>query len=198
LFVCSGISARALLGPSAGFTLPYFELPERGCVLAPRGTTAPALLLLAEQLGSTVITPKIVARIAVRLVITQPFQNFQGYLRARIPRKRAPIPDSCIGPWLPKRRCLQPGSTVLRGQTSTQMLKTSNSMTTIPNTSTANATASYSSQIGMISPTRPLPTDLQNGLLRLPNPYRRLAFQLAPPHQSPRIASWISPDARED
>jgi hypothetical protein len=70
LFVSSEISTRALLGPCVGFTLPYFELPERGCVLAPRGATTPTLLLLAEQLGSIVITLKIVARIAVWLVIT--------------------------------------------------------------------------------------------------------------------------------
>ena len=70
LFASSGISARALLGSSAGRTLPYFELAERGCVLAPSGTTTPTLLLLAEQLGSTAITIKIAARIAVRLIIT--------------------------------------------------------------------------------------------------------------------------------
>jgi hypothetical protein len=84
LLVSSGISARALLGPSAGFTLPYFELPERGCVLAPRGTTTPTLLLLAEQLGSTATTLKIVA-IAVRLLITlNPFTALR-ILRIKIP-----------------------------------------------------------------------------------------------------------------
>jgi hypothetical protein len=70
LFASSGISTRALLGSSAGFTPPYFELAERGCVLSLNGTTRPVLLLLPEQLGSTAITIKIVARIAVRLIIT--------------------------------------------------------------------------------------------------------------------------------
>ena len=75
LFASSGISVRALLGSSAGFTLPYLELAERGCVLAPSGTTTPTLLLLAEQMESTAITTKIVARIAVRLIITlNPFR----------------------------------------------------------------------------------------------------------------------------
>jgi hypothetical protein len=78
LFASSGISARALLGSSAGFTLPYFELAERGCVLALSGTTTPTLLLPAEQLGSTAITTKIVVRIAVRLITTL---NPSGALR---------------------------------------------------------------------------------------------------------------------
>ena len=75
LFASCGICARALLGSSAGFTLPYFELAERAWVLAPSGTTTAALLLLAEQLGSTAITIKIVARIVIRLLITfNPFR----------------------------------------------------------------------------------------------------------------------------
>jgi hypothetical protein len=180
------------MGSSVGFTLPYFELPERGCVLAPKGATTLTLLLLAEQLGSKVITLKLVARIAVRLVITQSFQNFQGYLRSRIPRKTGHryLTLAQVRSSRNAVACSR-ASTVLRAQTSTQMLRTSNSMTTIPNTSTANATASYSSQIGMIAPHVPLPTDLQNGLLRLPNRYRRAAVQLAPSHQSPRQACLI-------
>jgi hypothetical protein len=84
LFASSGISARALLGSFAIFTLPYFELAEGGCVLAPSGATTPILLLLAEQIGSTATTLKIVA-IAVRLLITlNPFTALR-ILRIKIP-----------------------------------------------------------------------------------------------------------------
>ena len=176
MFASSGISARASLGSSAGFTLPYFELVERGCVLAPSGTTTPTLLLLAEQLGSTAAMLKIVARIAVRLIITlNPFRAIRNTSNQDTTEKWRTENDLAQ---FPERRCLQ--SAQHAHEKSTQMIRTSNSMTTIPNTNTANATASYSSQIGMIAPHRPLPTDLQNGLLRLPNRYRRIAFQLIP------------------
>ena len=76
--------------------------------------------------------------------------ELSGILRIRIPAGKLRAENDLAQSVAPRAPLL---AVAQHAEKSTQMIRTSNSMTAIPKTSTANATASYSSQIGMIPPT---------------------------------------------
>jgi hypothetical protein len=109
--------------------------------------------MLAEQPESTVIAVKLVAESPCGSSLSSTLQSLNSLRIMLLLENWSPtrwILHVLAAPRTPPD--LQWAQHHLTAQTSTQMLKTSNSTSTIPNTSTANATESYSSQTGMIAP----------------------------------------------